>query len=371
MNDWITQWSALPNLHPAVIHFPLAWLPLAVGIEAVALARARYRERLGAWAAGAWILAALAIGLAYWAGHEAAEAMTGLAPDLQAAVNTHADWGLRTLWTVGLLAAIRIGVWLRPAWRHHAAVAACFLIAGLGALAVITRTADLGGALVYRHGIAVQPAEQARRAEAARQPAAPRGPTADARFRRRADGFRWDPAPRDADALGSILLPAPGTDLAAVRALDARPDDTGLGLAVDGEAILLFPPEEGDAQVAVRIDLSGFTGSVALLHHVRTAADYEALRLELPEGAFTLLEQGAGGSTTFDRATASVPSGPVELAVSAIGRHLRGTLDGRLVVHGHRPAATAPGRIGLRLAGRGTLRIHSFVVETTGGAIGG
>lgn len=364
MTRLITEWSTLPNLHPAVVHFPLAWLPLAMMVEAIALALKRHRRTLTPWAVGAWVAAGLATGAAYWAGRDAAAGMTGLAPDLQAAINTHADWAWRTLWAVGIVAAARLVTHLLPAARDRAWSGALFLLLSLGCIGLLLKTADLGGGLVYQHGIAVAPAEQAR--QEARRSSAPAADRADAapeeRFERRQDGFSWRPEPSDAAALGAVLTAAPGTDLMAVRTATPGPDVPGLPLLVDGEALLLFPGDFGDGLLSAQVVTASFTGSLGLLHHFQDASEYEELAVELPGGELTLSRRDGADTTIYDSAATKLPVDELQLVVSAIGRHLRGTVAGELIVHGHRPAVSG-GRVGLRLDGHGAVRILAIEAQ--------
>ena len=54
-------------------------------------------------------------------------------------------------------------------------------------------------------------------------------------------------------------------------------------------------------------------------------------------------------------------SGVTRLAVSAMGRHLKGLVAGKTVVHGHIRTGS-PGRCGLFLEGRGVVRVISMSI---------
>ena len=85
----------------------------------------------------------------YVAGRRAAA--TVLIPGMaHAVVNDHWTWALWCLWLFGVLTALRLGL-RAHACRHPVRL---FLAAGaLVGLAVLVRTADLGGQLVYEHGV--------------------------------------------------------------------------------------------------------------------------------------------------------------------------------------------------------------------------
>lgn len=162
--DAILNATSLPNLHPAVVHFPLALLPVALAFETVALGRRRLGENrtLDVVIAVLYVLAALGGGAAWWSGHEAFEAMN-LAAATAERVELHEDWATGTAWGLAGLALLRLVLvrWLPVegggARRSRRGRLARLAILGLGlaALAAALRTADLGGELVYRLGVGV------------------------------------------------------------------------------------------------------------------------------------------------------------------------------------------------------------------------
>ena len=106
------------------------------------------------------------------------------------------------------------------------------------------------------------------------------------------------------------------------------------------------------------LDLSGFTGTAMLVHHVRDARNYDFLALDKPASGEVMLRQGRvedGRETTMDEGAAPL-DGPAELKAYAVGTHFRGYLGGEQLTHPHGPAAP-PGRVGLRLDGAGTARV--------------
>lgn len=315
-------------------------------------------------AAATWVAAGLGAGGAFWAGRIAADSLR-VAPTIQREINTHADWGLYTVWTVGVVAALRLGFALWDGRRRDARgrrpALALFVLAGVAALGVVGRTADLGGGLVFRHGVAVVASGETDMAEAAEEVGEP-GADAASRLRKAADGsLTWRPAAGDAEALGSIVTAAPGSSLAAVSVEEAEAGAEGLTLAVDGRSLLLLPGTVGDVQVEAELDLSGFEGTVGVAHHATGTGDVGLLTVEAPAGRFALATFEDGEMRTLGEGTRSLPDGPVALTVSAIGRHLRGLAGEELVVHGHEPALP-DGACGLLLDGQGTVRVLSLRV---------
>jgi len=96
---------AIPNLHPAVVHFPLVLAPLAVLVDL-----GSWRRRTPHWdraATLAWVLAAVATTFAFIAGRFAADGLLHLPPRTQPVLSDHADWASWALTSVWIVALIR------------------------------------------------------------------------------------------------------------------------------------------------------------------------------------------------------------------------------------------------------------------------
>lgn len=361
--DPLATWTSLPNLHPALVHFPIAFVVLALCFEVGATFRGR-REWLEKAALSTWTAAGLGAWAAWWAGKRAADSLA-VPPSVQGHLNTHADWGQYALWAVGTVAVLRLAVGL---WRPPAAGGrvwpALFLVAGLVAAGVVLRTADLGGALVYRHGLAVGLAPTTGAADEHETPVTP---AADepGREEDRSDlevrgdgGWTWRAGASGGDAFTSVLTsreagPPPGLSAAAAA--------SGLALEVDGSGFALFAEPCGDAQVEADVAFEGFEGTFGLAHHVGDDSPAGLFTVTLPGGRAELGTLVGGDLESMDTAAAEIGGESLTLAVSAAGKHFRGLIDGALVTHGHR-SAMADGRCGLFYDGLGTVYLTELRV---------
>jgi len=355
----IVALTSLPSLHPAVVHFPIALLlaAFAVDLAALALSRQSWLDRA---ATLLWVMGAAGAGAAFLTGRQAGDDLGLLSPVIEAALARHADLAKWTLVAAAAVAILRVVLaWAARAGTGYGRRAgrAGVLSLGLGVAVLVSLTADRGGTLVYRHGAAVT-AEGPRATE-------PRGGSpAQARTREplthlAGGGLLWSPAAEDAPALGDIV-----TVVGAAGALAAEPapGDVGLGLTlrIDGRAVLLLPGEFADVQVRAVLDLSAFRGTAGVVHHYRDEGSYGAF--EVNDATSRLIDRR--GQEQKVLAEGRRASGPVEatLAVSSVGSHLKGFLDGETVAHGHVPAPSA-GRTGLLLDGRGVVRLRELRVE--------
>jgi uncharacterized membrane protein len=107
MMDALFELTALPNLHPALVHFPIALAAVALLFEAAVWIR--WRSASADWSAAAlWVLAAAGAGAAYLAGRVAADGVGTLPAAAEATLASHADAALATLSALGLLALLRV-----------------------------------------------------------------------------------------------------------------------------------------------------------------------------------------------------------------------------------------------------------------------
>lgn len=363
MLDYLIDATALPNLHPAVVHFPIACLPLALAFDGVGLFLGRQRW-LAQAATALYAVGALAAWLAIWAGERAADGLVGVPAAVQPRIGEHSDWAHYAWYALIAVAAVRLVIQLQPRLSDHRGARIGALVLGLLALGVLAKTSDLGGALVFEHGLAVKLAEPVASEMTAGNVSDGAPPPTDESARDRLvtaeDGsLIWLPAPEDSEALGTVLIAAPGSSIGSVSV--RGPNGDGLRLTVDRPVTLLLPGTFGDVQVEAEIELLDFEGSIGLVHHYREATDRGAFAIST-EGQAILDDFREGDRTLLDQQEFEAPNGPFALAVSASGRHLKGLVDGKTVTHGH--IAPGPeGSCGLQLEGTGTLRLLRMTVQ--------
>ena len=360
MMDALFELTALPNLHPALVHFPIALSAVALLFDAAVFIRGRWAS--ADWSAAAlWVLAAAGAGSAYAAGRVAADGVGTLSPVVEAALASHADAALVTVSALGLLALLRVWLARRSAGEARTRRDATRIVALLGAVAVqglVAYTADLGGALVYRHGVAVagRP-EQAVTAGPVTSPGYE--PAADSSISHLEDGsLIWTPRPGDQAALGPVLEPLGEV---AVRVETPKKSTKGLSLVASGRTLLAFPGSWEDVQLEMRVDASEFEGSFALGARVEGDSSGGFLRIRSDGGA-QLVARREGKEQLLDEAATPLSGSEMTIGLSAVGRHWKGFADGQTVVHGH-AQLPGSGRAALLLDGTGTIRLISLRIS--------
>ena len=141
-----------PNLHPLVIHFPIALWVAAVMIDLVALAfpRAAWADTVASFLYPAGALSAV---VAYLTGRQAAT--TVLIPGMaHPIVQQHWNWALATVIGFAIVALVR--VWARF-WRPQPqrAIRTALVGAALVTLVLLFQTGERGARLVYERGVGV------------------------------------------------------------------------------------------------------------------------------------------------------------------------------------------------------------------------
>ena len=146
----LADWA--PNPHALIVHLPIGLLVTAVVADLVALLR-RDPARVVTVATGLYLAGTVTLVAAYLTGRSAApEVYTpGMA---HAVVTRHWDSAVWCVSYFGFLAAGRVGLRFAGLVPRRT-IAATLAVAGLAGLLLLTNTAELGGRLVYEHGVGV------------------------------------------------------------------------------------------------------------------------------------------------------------------------------------------------------------------------
>lgn len=146
----LPDWA--PNLHPLVIHFPIAWWIAAVVVDLVALAipRAAWADTVASCLYPAGAVSAMA---AYLTGRQAASTvlMPGMALPI---VQQHENWALATTIAFSVVALVRLWTRFRRP-QPQAVIRSALVGAALVALVFLFQTGERGARLVFERGVGV------------------------------------------------------------------------------------------------------------------------------------------------------------------------------------------------------------------------
>jgi uncharacterized membrane protein len=345
-----------PNIHPLIVHFPIALFSAAFVTDLVSLF---FRRRAGIRDAATWLYcagSATAI-LAYFTGESAADGML-LAAQVTPLVNEHADWAFRTTWFFAFFASVRLAVsFIIPPKLAVLGTTFVFAIAGMG---MLFETAEHGAMLVYQHGLGVQTI------------------TIDAPIENvvvdsaNAEG---DSGPIDLGNGSWVWRPVQGADMVLAdqfewlqnNAAQLSPDmaddqEKGmvLGLYPRGVPSLFVAGSDLAAtQADVYVNIDEFDGELQLVFHVQDVETFDFLSID--NTAVKLGRMDGGVSNIFEEKPLA-ESGWLFLRVFGGDGHFRGYVNGELLNHGHADDL-APGPFGLRVNGTGTILIERIQVQ--------
>jgi len=150
MTSLLPPWA--PNLHPLVIHFPIALLIAGALLDFVDAFFAR-PARLTAAATSLQVLGVIGAVAAVVTGQQAAA--TVLTPGLaHPIVEQHRIWALATAGYFGALVSVRIAIELAGValtrWYR-----VLLVVAALAGVAALQQTAERGARLVFEYGVGV------------------------------------------------------------------------------------------------------------------------------------------------------------------------------------------------------------------------
>ena len=145
--QFIPDWA--PNIHPLIIHFPIALLLVAVFIDAVSIWFQKgwlYKSALSTYLFGT--LGAIA---AYFTGRIAADTVS---PSFNAelTMSNHSDWGLYTVVFFSIYTLLRL-IFIKKINPENKLIRLASLVVAIAGLYLLLRTGDLGGKLVFKYGV--------------------------------------------------------------------------------------------------------------------------------------------------------------------------------------------------------------------------
>lgn len=145
--------TGMPNIHPMVVHFPIALLTSFLIFELLSIILKSKSLKTGA----TWMLYAGTLGaaVAVLAGFRAAGAV-GHDEVVHAIIKTHENLGLTVL-----LLSVVLSIWrILSGGRLKGTLRLIFLALAFLVVVVMSFGADLGGLMVYTHGVGIEGMEK-------------------------------------------------------------------------------------------------------------------------------------------------------------------------------------------------------------------
>ncbi len=125
------------------------------------------------------------------------------------------------------------------------------------------------------------------------------------------------------------------------------------------QVVLLFDDMLENIGSNLRFKTDGYQGQVTIVHHYTDETNYDYLSLNNTSMQLGRVEKGK--INLLDKEDIKMPGDWATLTVSAAGEHYKGSLNDKLVNHGHGETRPA-GRVGVLLEGKGKVMLKMIEV---------
>lgn len=341
--DWI------PNIHPLIIHFPIALLVFAVLFDSSRLFF-KNKEWLGNTTISLYVFGSIGLLAAFLSGREAVNTVV-LTGDAISVVTLHEDWALYTLIFFGIFTAIRFWFWwkeLEKGWVLPLLIAPAFI--GIG---MLWYTGELGTKLVYKHGVAVSEISKLnQKIDALEQKLAEIREVPGPEIQDN-DSWVWRIGPASDQALAESFT-IQGQDKLSVA---TKNEDNRNHLEIEASATKTYVSLNNNlssVEGRIEVNLDQFDGTFMLIHHFTDKDNYQFLRIsgnKLHQG------QKRNGIENNLGTGSIVQNGWNTFRVTATGRHFYGYQNETTILHTHAEEMDS-GSTGIAFTGTGTIKIR-------------
>ncbi|NOX88325.1 MAG: hypothetical protein GXO77_04805 [Calditrichaeota bacterium] len=345
----IPDWA--PNIHPLIIHFPIALLFLAVLADVLGLVFKKYRWFNKA-AIGLFFTGWLGAVAAYLSGREAAE-IVKIPSVAFPVISRHADLALIVVWFFGIYALLRI-VLSWKGWDRKIAVSVILFLIGAGGLILVQQTAERGGELVYRYGLGVAAveAQENQATEISEEEEIPELMISE-------DGS-W--ILNGGDEVDKIFAKSFSLLSGNIENLQIGIEHDALTLTTKQKSSFIFTvgAPAGDVVFTAEVNLRDFDGRFLLVHHVQDSSTYDFFAVD--KGQARLGRKQNGIVKIWDTGAIQAPGW---LTLKAVGtkKHFRGYINEKLIAHGH-GMDLPPGKTGFAFTGSGKVIVKRMEVQS-------
>lgn len=166
-----------------------------------------------------------------------------------------------------------------------------------------------------------------------------------------ADSIMWMPS--DQPFSGRLKLVEGDAKMLNMTTSSDSDGSTVLNLSLSGKSVLLlFDDTFENVGANVKFKMDNFQGQVAIVHHYMDISDYDYLALTNSSMQLGRMEKGK--NTVLDKKANKMPRDWSTMRLSAAGDHYKGSLNDKLINHGHAEAMAA-GRVGILIEGKGKI----------------
>ncbi|WP_421775572.1 DUF2231 domain-containing protein [Gracilimonas sp.] len=346
----IPEW--LPNIHPLIVHFPIALLMTAAIANFVSLfIQEKWWDETKNTVL--YLAGVLFAGVTYYSGTIAADTVF-LPAEAQSVLSEHSDWAEYLLWFFVVYGLLRIAFHWFDLFEKKVFKIIAFITVMPG-LFMVYETAEYGGKMVYGYGAGTG---QLLQAEQQTNESTDSTSATPASFVVKENGnWIWEIERNSVSDLIYNFHWVKGS-VQGLKPLIIQSQSPKLRLeAAEQPNLFVTHNTYQNVQVDYLINLNDLEGEVELIHHLQDAENYDFVSLNssgaiiqgrVENGETMVFEEG-----TFDR------KGELFVRVVADETHFRGYVNREMKVHGHGDAPES-GSVGLKIQGAGSILISKI-----------
>ncbi len=340
-----------PNIHPMVVHFPIAILILAIGLNAIAffVKDEWWDEKKTTFI---YVLGSIAAIITYYTGRSAADTVF-LPTEAQSVLTDHADWALWTVLFFAIYTSVRIALhWFKK--LETKPIKIFLFVLALPGLFFLFETGEYGATMVYGYGVGtgqyLEPEEAL--------PTQTEKADLESLFIQKENGdWVWQMSPGSVNDLNEHFHWLEGDMDQLNPTVSIADNQTYLSFDLLDHISNFFVThsEYKNIQIDIYLDMTAFNGELKIAHHVQDAQNYDFVALtsdgEISQGRKTNNQVKLFEEKEFQS------DGLKFIRVVSDGTHFRGYINKEMVVHGHGDEPDV-GSVGLKINGHGKLQIQ-------------
>lgn len=347
----IPDW--LPNIHPLIVHFPIALLVVTslANLATFFIPEKWWDETKNTIL---YVTGTLFTGIAYYSGTIAADTVF-LPTEAQSVLSEHADWAQFLLWFFILYSILRIAFHWFDLFKKTSFKVIAFITV-LPGLFMVFETAEYGGKMVFGYGVGTGQLVEQEVTEPTT--AANDSTTTSASFIQKENGdWTWNITNQ---AVGDLIANFHWEEGSVQDLKPAVTSTQPVRLKLQAsEQPNLFVTHHStqNVQIDYYLNMDDLEGEVELVHHLQDVENYDFVSLN-SEGIITQGRVENGNKTIFEEGSFE-PEGELFIRVVGDGTHFRGYVNREMKVHGHGDAPES-GSVGIKLTGSGSLLISKI-----------
>lgn len=357
----IPEWA--PNVHPLIVHFPIAILVTAVLINFFSLILKKY-EWLTKASISLYVLGTMSAITAFFTGRAAADSLE-LPAKVINTLTTHADRAEITVlyFTVFTVAYAAFLIFEKRMLSKISSVVKpiMFLFALFGAYLVFL-TADAGGKMVYGYGLGTSNLHEVAKNSDEEENTKLKPKEATVSTIKALDNGSWE-FHSEKGAVSTLKdeftwLEGANSNI-GIELLSGN-NKTYTKISPNNNSMFVtYGTKLKNVQIELNANLDSLNGSFSIVHNFIDQNNYDYVLFNKNEISMGRISKGK--DEVFEKETFHI-NGWVAIKSIISGKHFRTNINNKLVVHGH-GAEPDSGATGFKLSGAGNLSITNFEVQ--------